>query len=173
MGRGHTVRTVEEQLALVTAAAVAPRPVRVAISEAQGLLCAEEVVAERPLPSFDQAAIDGYAVRAVDVKVGGTADDEGGGPRASATLPVVGRSPPVPARPPASSPVSASAWTPAGRCPRWPMPFCPWAGPRPSRASASARPARSRPASTCDGWATTSSRVMWPYAPEASSVPPR
>ncbi|HJC28440.1 MAG TPA: molybdopterin molybdotransferase MoeA [Candidatus Dietzia intestinipullorum] len=85
------MRTVEEQLALVTAAAVAPRPVRVAISEAQGLLCAEEVVAERPLPSFDQAAIDGYAVRAVDVKVGGTADDEGGGPRASATLPVVGQ----------------------------------------------------------------------------------
>ncbi len=37
------------------AAAVAPRPVRVAISEAQGLLCAEEVVAERPLPAFDQA----------------------------------------------------------------------------------------------------------------------
>ena len=55
------MRSVEEQLALVTAAAVAPRPVRVAISEAQGLLCAEEAVAERPLPSFDQAAIDGAA----------------------------------------------------------------------------------------------------------------
>ncbi|HMT50925.1 MAG TPA: molybdopterin molybdenumtransferase, partial [Dietzia sp.] len=65
------MRSVEEQLALVTAAAVAPRPVRVSISEAQGLLCAEEVVAERPLPSFDQAAIDGYAVRSVDIRVGG------------------------------------------------------------------------------------------------------
>ena len=52
----------------MTAAAVAPRPVRVAISEAQGLMCAEEVVTERPLPGFDQAAIDGYAVRSVDVR---------------------------------------------------------------------------------------------------------
>ena len=49
------------------AAAVAPRPVRVAIAEAQGLMCAEEVVTEHPLPGFDQAAIDGYAVRSVDV----------------------------------------------------------------------------------------------------------
>ena len=78
------MRSVEEQQALVTAAAVAPRPVRVAISEAQGLLCAEEVVAERPLPSFDQAAIDGYAVRSVDVR---TADGEDVAPG----LPVVGQ----------------------------------------------------------------------------------
>ena len=53
------MRSVEEQQARVTAAAVAPRPVRVAIAEAQGLMCAEEVVTERPLPGFDQAAIDG------------------------------------------------------------------------------------------------------------------
>jgi len=85
------VRTVEEQLALVTAAAVAPRPVRVAISEAQGLLCAEEVVAERPLPSFDQAAIDGYAVRAVDVRVPGAAADPDEGPEGPTALPVVGQ----------------------------------------------------------------------------------
>jgi molybdopterin molybdotransferase len=61
------VRSVEEQQARVSAAAVAPRPIRVPIAEAQGLMCAEEVVAERPLPGFDQAAIDGYAVRSVDV----------------------------------------------------------------------------------------------------------
>ena len=61
------MRSVEEQQARVMAAAVAPRPVRVAIAEAQGLMCAEEVVTERPLPAFDQAAIDGYAVRSVDV----------------------------------------------------------------------------------------------------------
>ena len=65
------MRSVEDHLTLVTAAAVAPRPVRVAISEAQGLMCAEEVVAERPMPGFDQAAIDGYAVRAVDVALAG------------------------------------------------------------------------------------------------------
>jgi molybdopterin molybdotransferase len=75
----HAVRSVEEQQARVMAAAVAPRPVRVAIAEAQGLMCAEEVVTERPLPGFDQAAIDGYAVRSVDVSEvgeGGDRDDE-------------------------------------------------------------------------------------------------
>lgn len=72
------------------AAAVAPRPVRVAIAEAQGLMCAEEVVTERPLPGFDQAAIDGYAVRSVDVADvgdGGDDDDLGG---IEVRLPVVG-----------------------------------------------------------------------------------
>ena len=53
----RAVRSVEEQQARVAAAAVAPRPVRVAIAEAQGLMCAEEVVTERPLPGFDQAEI--------------------------------------------------------------------------------------------------------------------
>ncbi|HUQ54969.1 gephyrin-like molybdotransferase Glp [Lentzea sp.] len=61
------MRSVDEQLARVIAAAVRPAPVRVAISESQGLLCAEEVVAEHALPGFDQAAVDGYAVRSVDV----------------------------------------------------------------------------------------------------------
>ncbi len=65
------MRSVEDHLSLVTAAAVAPRPVRVAISEAQGLMCAEEVVTEHPMPGFDQAAVDGYAVRAVDVALAG------------------------------------------------------------------------------------------------------
>jgi molybdopterin molybdotransferase len=31
------------------------------------MLCAEEIVAQRALPGFDQAAVDGYAVRSVDV----------------------------------------------------------------------------------------------------------
>jgi len=72
------LRSVEEQQARVASAAVAPRPVRVAIAEAQGLMCAEEVVTERPLPGFDQAAIDGYAVRSVDV-LGIGAAEEGDG----------------------------------------------------------------------------------------------
>ncbi|MDY6870109.1 MAG: molybdopterin molybdotransferase MoeA [Actinomycetota bacterium] len=74
------MRSVEEQQARIAAAAVAPRPVRVAIAEAQGLMCAEEVVTERPMPGFDQAAIDGYAVRSVDVLGvgGGVADDHDG-----------------------------------------------------------------------------------------------
>ncbi|WP_280485878.1 gephyrin-like molybdotransferase Glp [Nocardia cyriacigeorgica] len=72
------------------AAAVAPRPVRVAISEAQGLLCAEDVVTERPLPGFDQAAIDGYAVRSVDVASAGVEIRDEEGELVDLTLPVVG-----------------------------------------------------------------------------------
>lgn len=87
------MRSVEEQQARVAAAAVAPRPVRVAIAEAQGLMCAEEVVTERPLPGFDQAAIDGYAVRSVDVlgvdPVDEGRDSEAGGER-EVSLPVMG-----------------------------------------------------------------------------------
>ncbi|ORV92220.1 gephyrin-like molybdotransferase Glp [Mycolicibacterium iranicum] len=91
------MRSVEEQQARVAAAAVAPRPVRVAIAEAQGLMCAEEVVTERPLPGFDQAAIDGYAVRSIDVLgIGGAGDgaDEDGdrdqGRPQEISLPVMG-----------------------------------------------------------------------------------
>ncbi|MEJ5927570.1 gephyrin-like molybdotransferase Glp [Corynebacterium sp. H128] len=61
------MRSVEQQLAMVTDAVITPQPVRIAIAEALGLMCAEEVQATRALPGFPQAAIDGYAVRAVDV----------------------------------------------------------------------------------------------------------
>jgi molybdopterin molybdotransferase len=71
----------------------------VAIAEAQGLMCAEEVVTERPLPGFDQAAIDGYAVRSVDVLGVGTGDEDdgpdsddraGAGSDGEVSLPVIG-----------------------------------------------------------------------------------
>lgn len=65
------MRSVEEQLATVIEAAVAPEPIRVALTDALGLRCAEEIAATRQVPGFAQAAIDGFAVRAVDV--GGTA----------------------------------------------------------------------------------------------------
>ncbi|WP_342215064.1 gephyrin-like molybdotransferase Glp [Nocardia cyriacigeorgica] len=83
-------RWVEYHHIMVPAAAVAPRPVRVAISEAQGLLCAEDVVTERPLPGFDQAAIDGYAVRSVDVASAGVEIRDEEGELVDLTLPVVG-----------------------------------------------------------------------------------
>lgn len=76
------MRSVDEQLARVLAAAVRPAPVRVAISESYGLRCAEDVVATRSLPGFDQAAIDGYAVRSVDLG--------GASPAEPVVLPVVG-----------------------------------------------------------------------------------
>ncbi|EUA50713.1 molybdenum cofactor biosynthesis moeA family protein [Mycobacterium xenopi 3993] len=69
---------------------MAPRPVRVAIAEAQGLMCAEEVVTERPLPGFDQAAIDGYAVRSVDVLGVGNSDHAEDEAAAEVSLPVMG-----------------------------------------------------------------------------------
>ena len=65
------MRSVEEQLAAVIDAAVAPEPIRVALTDALGLRLAEEIAATRQVPGFAQAAIDGFAVRAVDV--GGTA----------------------------------------------------------------------------------------------------
>lgn len=76
------MRTVTEHLTRILDVAVRPAPVRVAIADAQGLRSAEEVVAARPLPVFDQAAIDGYAVRSVDVA--------GAGAAAPITVPVVG-----------------------------------------------------------------------------------
>ena len=83
------MRSVEEQQALVMASAVAPRPVRVPITEAQGLLCAEDVKAERAMPAFDQAAIDGYAVRSVDI-ASAAAGPRSIGLAADVMLPVVG-----------------------------------------------------------------------------------
>jgi molybdopterin molybdotransferase len=79
------VRSVDEQQTRILSGAVRPAPVRVSISEANGLRTAEEVIASRPLPGFDQAAIDGYAVRSVDL-VG--ADEE-----TPVVLPVVGEIP--------------------------------------------------------------------------------
>jgi molybdopterin molybdotransferase len=89
MGRSaegvRSVRSVDEQLNLILSGAVRPAPVRVPIAEAHGLRSAEEVIASRPLPGFDQAAIDGYAVRCVDL-AGATEETP-------VVLPVVGEIP--------------------------------------------------------------------------------
>lgn len=87
------MRSVEEQQALITAAAVSSEPVRVAISEALDLMCAEEVEATVALPGFPQSAIDGYAVRAVDMTprpTGDDADAPADDSVAEVSLPVVG-----------------------------------------------------------------------------------
>jgi molybdopterin molybdotransferase len=62
-----TIRTVERHLDEILAAVPQPDSIELAVLDAQGLLCAEEVVSQRALPAFDQAALDGYAVRAEDV----------------------------------------------------------------------------------------------------------
>src|SRR3954469_18954733 len=61
------VRTVERHLDEILAAVPQVDPIELAVLDAQGLLCAEDVVSRRELPAFDQAALDGYAVRAADI----------------------------------------------------------------------------------------------------------
>jgi molybdopterin molybdotransferase len=77
-----TLRSVDDQLDRVLADLRVPEPIELALLDAQGLLCAEDVYASAPLPSFDNSSMDGYAVRAAD-----TAGATGDGP---VLLPVVG-----------------------------------------------------------------------------------
>jgi molybdopterin molybdotransferase len=64
---GGGPRPVQEHVARVLASVAAPEPIELALLDAQGLLCAEDVHAVAPLPGFDNSAMDGYAVRAEDV----------------------------------------------------------------------------------------------------------
>jgi molybdopterin molybdotransferase len=76
------MRPVGDQLDRVLSHIVAPEPIELALLDAQGLLCAEEVRAAAPLPGFDNSAMDGYAVRAADVA--------GASEESPVVLPVVG-----------------------------------------------------------------------------------
>jgi molybdopterin molybdotransferase len=64
---GVRLRNVEHHLDEILGAVPQPEPIELAVLDAQGLLCAELVTSERALPSFDQAGLDGYAVRSADV----------------------------------------------------------------------------------------------------------
>ncbi len=66
------VRTVERHLDEILAAVPQPDPIELAVLDAQGLLCAEDVVSRRALPAFDQAALDGYAARSEDIAGAGS-----------------------------------------------------------------------------------------------------
>ncbi len=59
--------SVEEHLERVLSGVRPLVPVDVPLLDALGLVCAEDVVATMPLPSFDNSAMDGYAVRRADV----------------------------------------------------------------------------------------------------------
>ncbi|HEY2042498.1 MAG TPA: gephyrin-like molybdotransferase Glp [Jatrophihabitans sp.] len=61
------LRPVKDQLAKVLGSIGSLDPIELTLLDAQGLLLAEQVVADRPLPGFDNSAMDGYAVRAVDI----------------------------------------------------------------------------------------------------------
>ena len=73
---------VEEHLAEILAAIRPAEPVWVPLVHADGNVLAEDVTSTTPLPSFDNSAMDGYAVRAADL-AGASAD-------APVTLPVHG-----------------------------------------------------------------------------------
>ena len=62
------LRSVDEQLSRVLATIGSLDPIELTLLDAQGLLLAEQVLADAPLPGFDNAERDGYAVRAVDLK---------------------------------------------------------------------------------------------------------
>jgi len=61
------VRTVAEHLAVVLDGIEPLEPIDIPLLDAIGLTLASDVVAPWPLPSFDNSAMDGYAVRSVDV----------------------------------------------------------------------------------------------------------
>jgi molybdopterin molybdotransferase len=76
------LRTVDEHLETVLAGIGSVDPIELTLLDAQGLLLAETVTSEVPLPGFDNSAMDGYAVRSIDTKYA-TADEP-------VVLPVVG-----------------------------------------------------------------------------------
>jgi molybdopterin molybdotransferase len=105
------MHSVERQLEEILAAVPQPEPIELAVLDAQGLLCAEEVVSQRALPAFDQAALDGYAARSDDVA--------GASVRAPVELGVVGESVAGASTPSSIGPglalkVSAGAMMPTG-----------------------------------------------------------
>lgn len=77
--------SVDEQLASVLAVVSPLEPLELLLSDAAGALLAEDVVAPRPLPMFDYAAVDGFAVKLADVARSSRTNP--------AVLPVVGGGP--------------------------------------------------------------------------------
>jgi molybdopterin molybdotransferase len=60
------LRSVDEHLKNVLDGLTTLDPIELTLLDAQGLLLAENVYADVPLPGFDNSAMDGYAVRAID-----------------------------------------------------------------------------------------------------------
>jgi molybdopterin molybdotransferase len=64
---GESLTSVEEHLADILATIRPLAPTELSVGDAYGLVLAEDVTAASPLPSFDNSAMDGYAVRVEDV----------------------------------------------------------------------------------------------------------
>ncbi|HEX4255575.1 MAG TPA: gephyrin-like molybdotransferase Glp [Streptosporangiaceae bacterium] len=65
-GPGEMI-SVEAHLADILSTVRRLTPINLAISEAEGCVLAEDIAASRPLPPFDNSAMDGYAVIAADL----------------------------------------------------------------------------------------------------------
>jgi len=78
----ESLTSVEAHLAEILGTVRPLAPTELSLSDANGLVLAENVTASVPLPSFDNSAMDGYAVRVGDVAAASE--------RAPVTLPVVG-----------------------------------------------------------------------------------
>ena len=59
--------SVDDHLAQILAEIQPLGPVELSLAEAEGAVLAEDVTAAHPLPSFDNSAMDGFAVRSADV----------------------------------------------------------------------------------------------------------
>jgi molybdopterin molybdotransferase len=62
------LRTVDEHLSVVLDGIGSIDTIELTLLDAQGLLLAENIRADFPLPGFDNSAMDGYAVRAIDTR---------------------------------------------------------------------------------------------------------
>jgi molybdopterin molybdotransferase len=62
------LRTVDEHLAIVLDGIGSIDPIEQPLLDAQGLMLAENIASDVPLPGFDNSAMDGYAVRAIDTR---------------------------------------------------------------------------------------------------------
>ena len=60
------MRSVDEHQRVVAEMIRARPAVTVSLTQSQGLVLADDVVAQLSLPVFDNSAMDGYAVRAED-----------------------------------------------------------------------------------------------------------
>jgi molybdopterin molybdotransferase len=67
VAEGETLTSIEEHLADILATIRPLAPTELSLGDASGLVLAEDVAAASALPSFDNSAMDGYAVRVEDV----------------------------------------------------------------------------------------------------------
>jgi molybdopterin molybdotransferase len=74
--------SVEDHLAGILSTIRPLLPTELGLSEAEGLVLAEDIMTAHPIPSFDNSAMDGYAVHAADIAAASE--------QTPVTLPVVG-----------------------------------------------------------------------------------